>query len=104
MPELPEVSVKFSTIKSPKKVSENDCKDLEKFFIFLCFLIMNVENINYALRVLFTQGGGFFPTTAAALKEHVLGTSLQYYMCLECFRKTWTEWGWHKVESLFVSV
>ena len=112
MPEISEVFVKLSTIKSPNKFSENDCKDLEKFFVLLCFVTMNDENVNFALRVLFTQGGRsleIIPPIAVALKEHILRVSLQSYMCLECLKNPRTyhdpiEWGWHKVESSFVPV
>ena len=53
IPETSELFVILSTIKNPKETSENCFKGLDKSFVLLYCVSVNVEDVNSARRVLF---------------------------------------------------
>ena len=62
------------------KISEQEFKLLERFFVFLYSHTCNTDDVNIAQRMLFTNGNRSvenIPPTAGTLKHHVLRVVLQ---------------------------
>ena len=71
------------------KISEQDFKFLERFFVFLYSHACNTDDMNIAHRMLFTHGNCSIeniPPTAGALKQHVLRAALQAWRWRQCLQ------------------
>ena len=106
------IFAKLSKVTAPAEIAQEDYKLIEKFFIVLYSTTTNSYDINSARRMLLThqvRSIGSIPPTLEALKQHILGATMQASMWNDCLKKQRsypnpTEWGWQKFMSCFGAI